>query len=136
MIEASVKKAENGRKIAAETAKALNEIVTSVTKAAALVGQIATASKDQATGVVQINEGINQVSQVTQTSTATAEESAAASEELTSQARMLKGMVARFKLKTGHQELRNPANYHQPVLAADTKPRRKIDIGDGDFGKY
>ena len=70
-----------------------------MTKAASLVGAIASASKDQATAIVQINEGINQVSQVTQASTATAEESAAASQELTSQAELLKSMVARFSLK-------------------------------------
>ena len=50
-------------------------------------------------GISQINTGLNQVSQVVQTNAATAEESAASSEELSGQAIMLKEMVNRFKLR-------------------------------------
>lgn len=99
MIEGSVEKVDIGTKIASNTAQALNEIVESTTKAADLVGHIASASNEQATAVSQVNQAIEQVSQVVQTNSATAEESASASEELSSQAEMLKQMVNRFKLK-------------------------------------
>ena len=54
---------------------------------------------EQASGIAQINKGIEQVAQVVQNNSATAEESAAASEELSSQAELLKEMVSRFKLR-------------------------------------
>ncbi len=99
MIEGSIKKVEAGTRIANTTAKALNDILAQVEKAAELVNAIDIASKEQALGIKQINQGIAQVSQVVQTNAATAEESAAASEELSSQAAQLKERVGIFKLR-------------------------------------
>jgi len=99
LIEGTIKRTENGTKIAKETAEALNKIVGDVSKAASLVNDIAISSNEQASAVAQINQGIMQVSQVVQTNSATSEESAAASEELSSQAQFLKESVAKFKLK-------------------------------------
>jgi len=99
LIEGTIKRTENGTKIAKETAEALNKIVGDVTKAASLVNDIAVASNEQASAIAQINQGIMQVSQVVQTNSATSEESASASEELSSQAEFLRKSVARFKLK-------------------------------------
>jgi methyl-accepting chemotaxis protein len=99
MIEGSIRKVEDGTKIANETAAALDQIVEGVAKVAHLVSSISEASTEQATGVAQINQGIMQVSQVVQTNSATSEESAAASEELTGQAEMLKEQVSRFVLR-------------------------------------
>ena len=99
LIEGSIKKVEGGTKIANDTAAALNQIVEGVTKATNLVGEIATASNEQALGINQVNQGILQVSDVVQTNSATSEESAAASEELSSQAELLREQVSRFKLK-------------------------------------
>ncbi|MGI6683971.1 MAG: methyl-accepting chemotaxis protein [Bacillota bacterium] len=108
LIEGSIKKAAGGMKLAKETALALNKIVEDVTKTANLVNDIAIASGEQATGINQINQGLMLVSQVVQTNSATAEEGAAASEELTSQAELLKQQVGNFKLKEvvnlAHQE--------------------------------
>ncbi len=103
MIESSIKKADAGSKIADETAKALVEIVTGVTKVTDLVGEIAAASKDQEKGVAQVNTGLSQVDRVTQQNTATAEEAAAASEELSAQALELQAMLQKFKLKGSGQ---------------------------------
>lgn len=99
MIEGSIKKVEIGTNIANSTADALNKIVEGVSKAADLVGSIAVASTEQATGISQINQAISQVAQVVQVNSATAEESASASEELSSQAELLKNDVSRFKIK-------------------------------------
>ncbi len=98
MIEGSVKKVEVGMTIAKRTAEALSEIVADVGKVTDLVGEIAAASNEQALGIAQINQALTQIDQVTQQNTANAEESAAASEELSSQGVHLQQMVARFKL--------------------------------------
>ena len=57
------------------------------------------ASQEQANSVVQVTEGINQISSVVQTNSATAEETAASSEELSGQAQMLKQMMSKYKLR-------------------------------------
>ncbi len=99
LIESSIKKVEDGSRIAQQTASALNLIVDNVSSATNLVGEIAKASNEQALGVAQVNQGIIQVSQVVQMNSATSEESAAASEQLSSQAEILKEMVGKFSLK-------------------------------------
>jgi methyl-accepting chemotaxis protein len=99
LIENSVNKVQNGMNIANETAKALEEIVGSVTKVTDLVAEISSASHEQAQGIDQVSTGLGQIDQVTQTNAANAEESASASEELSSQAAQLKDMIAKFRLK-------------------------------------
>ena len=99
LIENSVKNIESGTAIANETAAALSKIVKNVDKVTAIVANISIASVEQANGISQIDRGIEVVSNVVQTNSATAEESAAASEELSSQAEYLKEMILRFTLR-------------------------------------
>jgi methyl-accepting chemotaxis protein len=99
LIENSIQKVEAGTKIAKNTADALNKIVAEVEKVAKLVNDIAIASNEQASAIEQINQGIIQVSDVVQTNSATSEEGAAASEQLSSQASLLREMVGSFRLK-------------------------------------
>ncbi len=99
MIENSVKKSADGSKIANDTAQALDKIVGEIEQIATLVSGIASASNQQALGIRQINEGVTQVSHVVQSNSATAEEIAAASQELYSQAALLKETVNQYKLQ-------------------------------------
>lgn len=99
LIEATLKAVQDGTSIADATAASLERIVASSDKAAALVNQISKASQEQASSIAQVTQGIDQISSVVQTNSATAEESAAASEELSGQAQMLKSLVEQFKLK-------------------------------------
>ena len=98
MVEEAIKNITAGNKLASETAKQLSEIVGGASKVVNLVEEISIASKEQADGLDQINTGLSQIDQVTQSNTANAEESASASEELSSQAQQLKGIVSQFKL--------------------------------------
>ncbi len=99
IIETALQKVEHGTRVANETAVTLRQIVTAVAKTTELVGDIAIASNDQATGIAQVNQGINQLAQVVQTNTATAEQSAAASHEMASQAEHLQQTIERFQLQ-------------------------------------
>lgn len=101
MIEDSIQKVENGSKLAAQTAEALDRIVGSVEKIVTLVDGIADASNVQAGSVAQIEIAISQVSQVVQTNSATSEECAAASEELSNQAERLRQLLTKFNLRQG-----------------------------------
>lgn len=63
-----------------------------------LVSDIADASVKQSTALQMLNQGVQQVSNVVQTNSATAEESAAASVELSSQVEILQESVAHFRV--------------------------------------
>lgn len=143
MIEGSIKKVDDGTKIATTTATALNKIVDDVAKVSEIVGNIASASNEQAIGISQINQGIMQVSEVVQMNSATSEESAAASEELSSQAELLREQAARFSLKKSRYTYRGgeesaPENRGAQRETANnpvSKPTR-IALTDNEFGKY
>lgn len=65
-----------------------------------LINDIAFESDEQAQAINQINCGITQISDVVQSNSAIAEESAAASEELTLQVEILNKMIGKFKLRS------------------------------------
>lgn len=98
LIEGSVEKTTNGTNIAEKTAGSLSEIVVGITKVTELITGIAATSNEQAQKITHINHGLGQIDQVIQLTTASAEEGAATSEELSSQAVHLQQMLKRFKL--------------------------------------
>ncbi|MDF3002695.1 MAG: methyl-accepting chemotaxis sensory transducer [Bacillota bacterium] len=98
LIEGSIQKVHVGTKITNEIAAVLKEIAEGAVISTEKLSIISSASNEQATGIVQINQGIEQISKVVQNNSATAEQSAAASEELSGQAELLKEMVSRFKI--------------------------------------
>lgn len=99
LIEGAVNAVEKGRHIANETAQSLSKVVESTESVSSIVDKIAEAAEEQSGSVGQVTQGIDQISSVVQTNSATSEESAAASEELSSQAAMLKELVGQFKLR-------------------------------------
>lgn len=66
LIEDSIRKTEEGTRIARETAEALEKIVDEVRAVSELVSEINNASNEQAAAIAQINQGVMQVSQVVQ----------------------------------------------------------------------
>lgn len=118
LIEGSIQAIEKGVKIAAATADSLNQVVSSTSIVSSTVEQISNAASAQASSIAQVTQGIDQISSVVQTNSATAEESAAASEELSGQAQLLKTLVGQFVLKTvdGVSEVSNMGNRIQKQL--------------------
>jgi methyl-accepting chemotaxis protein len=99
LIESSVLKTHNGAEIAQKTAKALAEIVAATTKVSDLVAEISEESKDQSQGIQEVNQGLARIERVTQQNTANAEETAASTEELSSQVVQMNTMLEKFKIK-------------------------------------
>ncbi|MBI9075433.1 MAG: HAMP domain-containing protein [Desulfatibacillum sp.] len=122
LIEGSSRKVQNGSDVANQTSVILGEIVEGVTKVTSLVGEIATASNEQAQGVAQINQALNQIDSVTQQNTANAEESAAASQELASQAATLKSVLTGFQLDQDYAGARQAAGHRAPPQLIAEKP--------------
>lgn len=134
MIEDSIRKVEAGSKIADETAKALDQITTDVQESEVIVTEIAEASNYQATAIAQIDKAIEQVSQVVQTNSATSEECAAASVELSNQASRMRDLISVYKLGDDN------GMYMEAVPGtsrryASSDNEQIISLGDG-FGKY
>ena len=102
MIQNSIEKAELGSDIAERTSKSLKEIVSGINESSQFIEEITMASDEQESGISQINDGIDKVAQVVQQNSATAEQSAAASEEMSGQSDMLQQLITRFKLKGGN----------------------------------
>ncbi len=99
MVDEAIGNIQRGNTLVSNTASQLDEIVIGSAQVSALAEEVATAGREQTQGLEQISLGLTQIDQVTQSNTASAEESASASEELSSQAQQVKAMLARFKLK-------------------------------------
>ena len=98
LIDSSIEAVNNGADITSETAQAilrLNEYTLSVKD---IVDNIADSSEKQMEMVSRVNSDIHRISGVVQANSATAEESAAASEQLSGQAALLKSLISEFNL--------------------------------------
>lgn len=138
LIEDSIQKVEAGSKIADDTANALQTITDGVSRSEKIVHDIAEASNYQATAVAQINQAINQVSQVVQTNSSTSEECAAASEELSNQAVHMREMISIYNLgadKRSRNDLLREASVPDIQSGESESNEQIISLGDG-FGKY
>lgn len=99
LIERSIDAVKNGTGITAQTARAVSDVESRFNEVRSIVAEIAEASTVQTHMISQVTQGIEQIADVIQTNSATAEESAAASKELSNQALILKKMVGGFKLR-------------------------------------
>lgn len=99
LLSETVLSMDEGVHAAQDTAESMLKVVARADKMSGLISGIADATKLQAENASEITIGINQISSVVQNNVATSEASAAASEELSGQATVLKEMVARFQLK-------------------------------------
>jgi methyl-accepting chemotaxis protein len=93
LIEGTIGRINQGSQLASDVDTAFSEVSQSTDKAVGLVGEIASASQEQAQGIDQVSQAINQMDKVTQSSAANAEESASASEELNAQAEGMMDVV-------------------------------------------
>ena len=98
LIETSVKAVEKGMVIAGQTAAQLEEVAENSKVITTEVTNIAETLETQTTEIKQIDEGIEQINDVVQTNSATSEECAAASQEMSSEAESLREMIRKFKV--------------------------------------
>ena len=109
LISDSVEKVGVGTAQVTQAGATMQEIVTSIQRVADIVGEIASASREQSTGIAQINQAVTQLDGVTQQNAALVEETSAASSALQEQARELASLAASFKLDQHGAGGRQPA---------------------------
>lgn len=99
LITNSIEKAQLGRQIANKTAESLTEIVQGIHESSKIISEIAQSNGTLDNAINQITKGMDQVAQVVQRNSATAEETAACSVEVNGQTENLQKMVSKFKLR-------------------------------------
>ena len=99
LLSQTVESMDEGVSAAQDTADSMLKVVTRADEMNKLIDNIADYTREQDANAAEITHGIEQISTVVQTNVATAEESAAASEELSGQAAMLQELVSKFRLR-------------------------------------
>ena len=100
LIDNCVKAANRGIEIVSEVSETLRNTMDLVTRSNGDISIVTDAVRDEADGIMQVTDGIGQISLVTQTNTAGSEEAAAVSAELFGQARILQEQISKFTLKS------------------------------------
>jgi methyl-accepting chemotaxis protein len=137
LIEGSLGKVKNGTRISKETAESLASIVESIGRASDFVEEIASASNEQSRGITEVSDGLAQIDSVTQQNTANSEETASATEELSSQAATLQHLVTKFQLKdSAAAPGRGQPQPQTRLESADRRPAQEAPAGiSGDSAK-
>jgi len=130
LINASVERVEHGTALVDKAGVTMTEVVGSIKRVTNLMGEISAASNEQAAGVAQVGEAVQQMDQVTQQNAALVEEMAAAASSLKSQAQELVQTVAVFKLEQGGIAYVAPRvvapTYTPPRAPVQTRPAPKL----------
>jgi methyl-accepting chemotaxis protein len=119
LITKSGNEVEAGVKLVQETGTALSRIETQVIAINDHIHSIATAAREQSTGLAEVNNAVNQMDQVTQQNAAMVEETSAATHKLAGEANHLTALISKFRINGVHQ-----ATVTAPAYAAPVRPSR------------
>ncbi|WP_368647179.1 methyl-accepting chemotaxis protein [Castellaniella ginsengisoli] len=126
LIDTSVESTAKGNEQAARAGATMQDIVDSIHRVTDIMGEISAASREQTTGIEEINSAIAQMDGVTRQNASLVEESAAAAGSLQEQADTLARLVGTFRLRDqGGHAAGQPAALPTPAMA----PRLEYEKG-------
>ncbi|MCA1490678.1 HAMP domain-containing protein [Ensifer sp. NBAIM29] len=131
LISRSGDEVHSGVKLVTATGEALGLIQGHVVKINEHVHSIATAAREQSTGLSEVSTAVNQMDQTTQQNAAMVEESTAATNRLADEAANLARLIARFRIDAGTAAPRIAAPDSKPVTSPARALSRKLA---GAFG--
>jgi len=99
LIAKSLAEVEQGNAITIKTAEALEQVMGGIKELAEGSKATSVQSGEQAETMVQVQQGVEQIAEVVQNNSASAEETSATSEELNAQSQNLKALVDHFILR-------------------------------------
>jgi methyl-accepting chemotaxis protein len=120
LIRASSEQVDKGVRLVGETGQTLDQILVQVGEINDLVGEIATSSKTQATGLAEVNAAVSQMDQVIRQNAAMVEQSTAASRVLAAEAAELERLIGGFQVGAQVHEYRP-----RPGREGPASPRRE-----------
>jgi len=123
LVAESADSVQSGVGLVGKVGDALTEVVAQFSHIDSLVQSMAQASKEQATGLSEINNAINEMDQVTQQNAAMVEQTTAASHNLTREAQNLGGLVKCFQISGQSAASTRHAN---PVHAAHESLEKRV----------
>jgi methyl-accepting chemotaxis protein len=121
LIQDSVRKVEDGSLLVTQSGQTLEQIVLSVKKVSDIVAEIAAASREQSSGIEQVNKAVMQMDEMTQQNAALVEQATAASQSMADQARDLTKMMDRFQVGEAGAAVRTT----RPEPAPVARPERR-----------
>ena len=98
LIQDSVRKVQDGSLLVTQSGETLEQIVASVKKVSDIVAEIAAASREQSSGIEQVNKAVTSMDQITQQNASLVEQTTMASKDMAEAARNLDQMMARYRL--------------------------------------
>ena len=144
-ISQSTEHVSRGVDLVGRTGTALTGIVESFEEIERLITEVASSSRDQASGVSEINVAIGQLDRATQENAAMVEETTAAGTSLTADAQLLNDLVGRFRIAASDQPKaaavqRAPANAVPPARSAASAPasigNAALKLTDDDWEEF
>jgi methyl-accepting chemotaxis protein len=140
LIKDSVSRVENGTSLVNKSGETLTEIVNSVKRVTDIVSEIAAASKEQLSGVEQVNKAVSQMDRVTQGNAAQTEEMSGTAASLLAHSVQLNELVGRFSLgselapsgRQGSHETR-PANNRRKSASNSSHRSAPAPVANHDF---
>jgi methyl-accepting chemotaxis protein/methyl-accepting chemotaxis protein-1 (serine sensor receptor) len=151
LIEESIVRSTDGTRNVGQVSQSIEAITGSVSRVKGLIEEVSIASRQQAQGIDQVSQSLAQMEKVTQTTAATAEESAAASEELNAQAAVSMAVVQKLQVMVGCSAAHAGAAPAPRPAAARARtgqvvalqgrtrplsPEEQIPLGTGTFGPF
>ena len=98
LIEGAMQEIDNGNKVADRAVASIETVVEGIGKLTDASQELSAVSANQAATLQEAEDGVNQISDVVQTNAAVAQQSSATSQQLSAQAAVLDGLIARFEL--------------------------------------
>ena len=122
LLKTSSERTAHGASLVNDSGNALKDIVLAVKKVSDIIGEISTASDEQASGIGQINQAVTSMDKMTQQNAALVEEAATAADSLSSQAKSVLETFAFFKVATDA----SPKTVFEPAFEVEKaqKPQR------------
>lgn len=125
LIQDSVRKVQDGSLLVTQSGQTLEQIVASVKKVSDIVAEIAAASREQSSGIEQVNRAVMQMDELTQQNAALVEQATASSQAMADQARQLNEMMSRYRVSSRAEDTKPAAKPATAEPAAETTPAEK-----------
>ncbi|MCS0615738.1 methyl-accepting chemotaxis protein [Massilia kyonggiensis] len=125
LIDASTQRVADGATLAGQAGQTMRDIVDSIGRVTGIMNEIVASSREQASGIGQVNQAIVQMDGVTQQNAALVEESAAATRAMHEQAQALAGLVEVFRVQAKSQPAPAPKPALPPARRAAPAPAAK-----------
>jgi methyl-accepting chemotaxis protein len=137
LITNSSSQVKEGVDLVSRTGQSLSEIVASIKSVADIVADIATASREQASGIDQVNKALTHMDEVTQQNSALVEENAATAKTLESQSAAMSERVSFFRIAPdgSTRRLAPAATAVRPAAAVPAAARQTSGRRGGGVGR-